>query len=66
MGRYEIEFYIEERVRDLLQEAEHARLLRDAAPAGQPVMSQIRLGSAATLRPLMAAVRRFVQFAWAW
>ena len=66
MNRYEREFYIEERVRDLLREAENARLLRDSAPMGQPVLSGMRSGMAAAVWSLASAVRRFVQLAWAW
>jgi energy-coupling factor transporter ATP-binding protein EcfA2 len=59
MRNYGIELYIEERVRDLLLEAEQERLLRDASPVTRSDGPRRRFSLAAILR-------RFAQLAWAW
>jgi hypothetical protein len=59
MRTYGMELYIEERVRDLLHEAEQERLLRNAAPADRSDETRRRFSLAAVLR-------RFAQLAWAW
>jgi hypothetical protein len=59
MRNYGIEFYVEERQRDLLREAEQTRLLHEAA-TGRPA------GEGRRRFALTAALRRFVRLAWAW
>ncbi len=59
MRSYGIEQYVEERIRDLLHDAEQERLLRDAA-------SPARSGGTHRRFNVTAALRRFAQLAWAW
>ena len=59
MRSYGIELYVEERVRDLLREAEQERLLREAAPSEMAGEKRQRFS-------LIAVLRRFAQLAWAW
>ncbi len=59
MRSYGIELYVEERVRDLLRDAEQERLLQDAGRVARSDGTRRRFSLAAVLR-------RFAQLAWAW
>ena len=62
MTPYGIELFIEERQRQLLREAEQERLWLAARRTSEPAAVRPHL---ARLK-VVGALRRFVQFAWAW